>query len=79
MCGEAKKWPPWPTSAIASTASEMSSTSIGCRYAAIICNISASMISFSKLAVSPPSSQPAAWLTRLAPPITAPHNAIELS
>ena len=29
--------------------------------------------------MSPPSSQPAAWLTRLAPPITAPHSDIPLS
>ena len=34
------------------------------------------MISFSYEAVSPPSSQPAPWYSRLTPPITAPHTAI---
>ena len=37
------------------------------------------MTIFSNDAVSPPSNQPAAWLTRLAPPMTAPHSDIELS
>ena len=42
-------------------------------------SISASRISFSNDAVSPPSSQPAPWYSRLAPPRTAPQIDIWLS
>ena len=34
------------------------------------------MMSFSYDAVSPPSSQPAPWYSRLTPPMIAPHTAI---
>ena len=67
---------PGPTSTIASKPSSASSTAKGTRTSAIICRISASMISFSNEAVRPPSSQPAPWYSRLTPPITAPHTAI---
>ena len=47
-------------------------TSIGWRTSVICWSISASRISFSNDAVRPPSSQPAPWYSRLAPPMIAP-------
>ncbi|MDZ7786659.1 MAG: hypothetical protein U5K73_00495 [Halofilum sp. (in: g-proteobacteria)] len=61
VCPVPKKWPPGPTSRIASNARLASSTSIGTSVSAIACSSSASSTIFSNEAVSPPSSQPAAW------------------
>jgi hypothetical protein len=52
---------------------------MGSRNAATIDSVSASITIFSYDARSPPSSQPAPCMTRLAPPITAPHKENALS
>ncbi len=69
-----KKWPPGPTSRMASMASASSLTSSGFMKAATICSKSASSTIFSKEACSPPSIHPAACFTMFTPPMIAPHS-----
>ena len=69
-----KKCPPGPTSAIASNASESSSTTTGSSVGDTMCSRSASITIFSKLACRPPSIQPAPCIMKLHAAHDAPHS-----
>src|SRR5205823_13542617 len=76
VCAAAKKCPPGPTSATASTPISSAEASTGWKSSANICSISTSRMNFSSDAVSPPSSQPAACSMKWQPPSSAPHRLI---
>src|SRR6185312_16160164 len=61
---------------MASTAKSSSEAPRGCNTSATICSCSTSRMNFSKLEDSPPSSQPAACKTKLAPPASVLHRLI---